>query len=309
MGKISEKDILQICQQFERLDTGNCGKITLADLMESHPWSSLLTGHRTQEISVDCRLNYWSPWRVNRVQAAYRKITQWVILPDQLVPYYPSWLPNQLAISGVHMGFNGQISTLFQPSLETSLISKVVGCFHSLAPSSHNAGCLLSDRGGGQLSWLDYKVIFLVQTCWINSFWDAKRRCGSVMIWGLHQMWIFVVEWVKVKVGLLLSPIIWDRLSCVVSITITVARLFILIESAFCSKYLPVCVCVLSYVLRGRRGQWQPPCIICQHGYQAILKLKTKNDEKNILLFKTVVKYKRLHTASAMKSLYTFLIF
>jgi potassium channel subfamily K len=37
MGKISEKDILQICQQFERLDTGNCGKITLADLMESHP--------------------------------------------------------------------------------------------------------------------------------------------------------------------------------------------------------------------------------------------------------------------------------
>lgn len=37
MEKISEKDILQICEQFERLDTGNCGKITLADLMESHP--------------------------------------------------------------------------------------------------------------------------------------------------------------------------------------------------------------------------------------------------------------------------------
>ncbi|KAL0321342.1 UNVERIFIED_CONTAM: Two-pore potassium channel 3 [Sesamum radiatum] len=36
MGKVSEKDILQICKQFERLDTGNCGKITLADLMESH---------------------------------------------------------------------------------------------------------------------------------------------------------------------------------------------------------------------------------------------------------------------------------
>ncbi|KAG8385334.1 hypothetical protein BUALT_Bualt03G0032000 [Buddleja alternifolia] len=36
MGKISEKDILQICHQFERLDAGNCGKITLADLMESH---------------------------------------------------------------------------------------------------------------------------------------------------------------------------------------------------------------------------------------------------------------------------------
>ncbi|KAG6382824.1 hypothetical protein SASPL_157465 [Salvia splendens] len=36
MGKVTEKDILQICKQFERLDEGNCGKITLADLMESH---------------------------------------------------------------------------------------------------------------------------------------------------------------------------------------------------------------------------------------------------------------------------------
>ncbi|XP_027087807.1 two-pore potassium channel 3 isoform X1 [Coffea arabica] len=36
MGKISEMDILQVCKQFERLDTGNCGKITLADLMENH---------------------------------------------------------------------------------------------------------------------------------------------------------------------------------------------------------------------------------------------------------------------------------
>uniref|UniRef100_A0A5B7AAP1 Putative Ca2+ activated outward rectifying K+ channel 6 isoform 1 n=2 Tax=Davidia involucrata TaxID=16924 RepID=A0A5B7AAP1_DAVIN len=36
LGKVSEKDILQICQKFDRLDTGNCGKITLADLMESH---------------------------------------------------------------------------------------------------------------------------------------------------------------------------------------------------------------------------------------------------------------------------------
>ncbi|KAJ4826638.1 cAMP-dependent protein kinase catalytic subunit tpk3 [Turnera subulata] len=37
MGKISEKDILPICQQFDRLDAGNCGKITLADLMEGQP--------------------------------------------------------------------------------------------------------------------------------------------------------------------------------------------------------------------------------------------------------------------------------
>ncbi|PIN23438.1 Tandem pore domain K+ channel [Handroanthus impetiginosus] len=36
MGKVSEKDILQICKQFERLDSGNCGKITLADLMENN---------------------------------------------------------------------------------------------------------------------------------------------------------------------------------------------------------------------------------------------------------------------------------
>lgn len=36
MCKVSEKDILQICRQFDRLDSGNCGKITLGDLMESH---------------------------------------------------------------------------------------------------------------------------------------------------------------------------------------------------------------------------------------------------------------------------------
>ncbi|KAK9267553.1 hypothetical protein L1049_009981 [Liquidambar formosana] len=36
MGKVSQKDIMQICQKFDRLDTGNCGKITLADLMENH---------------------------------------------------------------------------------------------------------------------------------------------------------------------------------------------------------------------------------------------------------------------------------
>ncbi|KAG2717617.1 hypothetical protein I3760_03G183800 [Carya illinoinensis] len=34
MGRISEKDILQIGKQFDLLDGSNCGKITLADLME-----------------------------------------------------------------------------------------------------------------------------------------------------------------------------------------------------------------------------------------------------------------------------------
>eukprot|EP00262_Sarcandra_glabra_P016022 TRINITY_DN5077_c0_g3_i1.p1 TRINITY_DN5077_c0_g3~~TRINITY_DN5077_c0_g3_i1.p1 ORF type:complete len:413 (-),score=52.74 TRINITY_DN5077_c0_g3_i1:353-1549(-) len=36
MGKIAEKDILQICNQFDRLDTSNNGKITLSDLLEGH---------------------------------------------------------------------------------------------------------------------------------------------------------------------------------------------------------------------------------------------------------------------------------
>ncbi|KAI4365195.1 hypothetical protein MLD38_021203 [Melastoma candidum] len=36
MGRISEKDILQVCNKFDRLDTGNCGKISLADLLSSH---------------------------------------------------------------------------------------------------------------------------------------------------------------------------------------------------------------------------------------------------------------------------------
>ncbi|XP_072969109.1 two pore potassium channel c [Typha angustifolia] len=36
MGKVPEKDILQICEQFDRLDSGKCGKITLSDLIGSH---------------------------------------------------------------------------------------------------------------------------------------------------------------------------------------------------------------------------------------------------------------------------------
>lgn len=34
MGKIAEKDILQICNQFDLIDDSKCGKITIADLME-----------------------------------------------------------------------------------------------------------------------------------------------------------------------------------------------------------------------------------------------------------------------------------
>lgn len=35
MGNVAEKDILQICNQYDLLDRSKCGKITLADLMES----------------------------------------------------------------------------------------------------------------------------------------------------------------------------------------------------------------------------------------------------------------------------------
>ncbi|XP_057544839.1 two-pore potassium channel 3-like [Amaranthus tricolor] len=36
MGKVSDKDILLICKKFDQLDSGNCGKITLTDLMHPH---------------------------------------------------------------------------------------------------------------------------------------------------------------------------------------------------------------------------------------------------------------------------------
>uniref|UniRef100_A0A7N0UUQ9 Potassium channel domain-containing protein n=1 Tax=Kalanchoe fedtschenkoi TaxID=63787 RepID=A0A7N0UUQ9_KALFE len=35
MGKVTEKDIMQICNQFSKLDSHNSGKITLPDLLES----------------------------------------------------------------------------------------------------------------------------------------------------------------------------------------------------------------------------------------------------------------------------------
>ncbi|XP_057965186.1 two-pore potassium channel 5 [Malania oleifera] len=36
MGKIGEKDLLQICDQFSKLDRNNAGKIALPDLLENH---------------------------------------------------------------------------------------------------------------------------------------------------------------------------------------------------------------------------------------------------------------------------------
>lgn len=35
MGRIGEKDILEICNQFSKLDPNNSGKITLPDLLQN----------------------------------------------------------------------------------------------------------------------------------------------------------------------------------------------------------------------------------------------------------------------------------
>lgn len=36
MGKIRDKDIMQICDQFNKLDRNKSGKITLPDLLEAN---------------------------------------------------------------------------------------------------------------------------------------------------------------------------------------------------------------------------------------------------------------------------------
>lgn len=38
LGKIAERDVLQICVQFSKLDPYNSGKITLLDVLQSHSW-------------------------------------------------------------------------------------------------------------------------------------------------------------------------------------------------------------------------------------------------------------------------------
>lgn len=35
MGRVEEKDILQICNQFSKLDPNNSGKITMHDLIKN----------------------------------------------------------------------------------------------------------------------------------------------------------------------------------------------------------------------------------------------------------------------------------
>lgn len=36
MGTILDKDVIPICEQFDRLDSGNCGKLTLTDLVDTN---------------------------------------------------------------------------------------------------------------------------------------------------------------------------------------------------------------------------------------------------------------------------------
>jgi len=40
MGKIQDKDVMQICDQFRKLDPSNCGKITLPHLLEGRSWQN-----------------------------------------------------------------------------------------------------------------------------------------------------------------------------------------------------------------------------------------------------------------------------
>jgi len=42
MGKIQDKDVMQICDQFRKLDPSNCGKITLPHLLEGRSWQKFL---------------------------------------------------------------------------------------------------------------------------------------------------------------------------------------------------------------------------------------------------------------------------
>lgn len=71
MGKVSEKDIMQISNKFDRLDAGNCGKITLADLMSRHWYPSfVLFPHGTAR-----QANTLSLWTWRRRSLILRRLT------------------------------------------------------------------------------------------------------------------------------------------------------------------------------------------------------------------------------------------
>lgn len=59
MGKVSEKDVMQISNNFDRLDTGKCGKITLADLLESHHWHEIRYLQQFPQHLDSDELNLW----------------------------------------------------------------------------------------------------------------------------------------------------------------------------------------------------------------------------------------------------------
>jgi hypothetical protein len=53
MGKISEKDVMLICEQFERLDSSKCGKITLSALIDSHHLNTNNSSARHNYVNLD----------------------------------------------------------------------------------------------------------------------------------------------------------------------------------------------------------------------------------------------------------------
>lgn len=91
MGKIAEKDILQICNQFDLIDDSKCGKITVADLMYSD-WliRGSLFGTRKPGNFLGLALTISSRW--NRIKCTEGKIKKvpdhhFFIYNSQLVPY------------------------------------------------------------------------------------------------------------------------------------------------------------------------------------------------------------------------------
>lgn len=67
LGKITERDILLINKQFERLDTGNCGRITLSNIIESHYWSVWIMMEYWDSFDIN-QVSYLSLWELKRIK-------------------------------------------------------------------------------------------------------------------------------------------------------------------------------------------------------------------------------------------------
>lgn len=58
MGKIGDKDILQICQQFSKLDPDNSGKITLPHILHNRLWQREIAA----EVAIHLLFNLTEKW-------------------------------------------------------------------------------------------------------------------------------------------------------------------------------------------------------------------------------------------------------